>query len=315
MFSRALLIRGGALGDFILTLPVAARLRALAPGARVEIMAGPAFTPLAVQPDGAHAARSIEYGPMARFFARGTELDPSLATYFASFDLVVGYLYDPDGIFAGNLSRAGVRRYLPGCHKPTGPGPATRQLAAVLRALGPQPTDLPPPRLTPTPDDLTAAGRLFHGNQPFVVLHPGSGSPAKNWPPGHWARLIGQALDETSLDVVLVFGEADEAVRATLAPLLSRPRLATVNHPPLRELAALLARARAFAGHDSGVSHLAAAAGTPALLLYGPTDPKVWAPQHPHVRVLTAPGGDLTALVPGEVWSALRRLLPAAIPA
>ena len=55
---------------------------------------------------------------------------------------------------------------------------------------------------------------------------------------------------------------------------------------PLEELVELLASCRLFLGHDSGISHLAAACGVPSLLLFGPTDPVMWAPPAPHVRVI-----------------------------
>jgi ADP-heptose:LPS heptosyltransferase len=53
----------------------------------------------------------------------------------------------------------------------------------------------------------------------------------------------------------------------------------------LYELACWLAKARLYIGNDSGITHLAAAVGTPVLALFGPTDPEVWAPRGRHVRV------------------------------
>jgi ADP-heptose:LPS heptosyltransferase len=55
----------------------------------------------------------------------------------------------------------------------------------------------------------------------------------------------------------------------------------------LSELAKRLASARVFVGNDSGISHLAAAVGTPVVALFGPTDPRVWAPRGPMVEVIT----------------------------
>jgi len=53
----------------------------------------------------------------------------------------------------------------------------------------------------------------------------------------------------------------------------------------LYELACWLGRARLYVGNDSGITHLAAAAGAPVLALFGPTDPSVWVPRGPNVRV------------------------------
>jgi ADP-heptose:LPS heptosyltransferase len=62
-----------------------------------------------------------------------------------------------------------------------------------------------------------------------------------------------------------------------------------VHIDDLYELARWLAQARLFVGNDSGITHLAAAVGTPVLALFGPTDPAVWAPRGPHVQVGRTP--------------------------
>src|SRR5258705_12700005 len=106
--NRILVIRGGAIGDFILTLPALKALREAHPDAHIEILGYKHITVLAENRFYAQAVRSMEYGPLSSFFAKNSELPPELATYFARFDLIISYLYDPDGIFANNLRRCGV---------------------------------------------------------------------------------------------------------------------------------------------------------------------------------------------------------------
>ena len=81
---------------------------------------------------------------------------------------------------------------------------------------------------------------------------------------------------------------------------------------PLPALGALLARCREFLGHDSGISHLAAAVGTPCVLLFGPTDPDIWAPPYPSVEIVRAPDGFMGRLdisnVLGSVEAALVKI-------
>jgi heptosyltransferase-2 len=77
---------------------------------------------------------------------------------------------------------------------------------------------------------------------------------------------------------------------------------------PLPQLAAVLERS-VFIGHDSGISHLAAAAGAKCILLFGPTDPDVWAPRNNNVRVLKAPDGRLDDLRIEQVQAALAAAL------
>src|SRR5438105_13822769 len=106
--NRILVIRGGAIGDFILTLPALKALRGAYPHAHIEILGYKHIAVLAENRFYAQAVRSIEYGPLSTFFAKNAELPSELATYFAGFDSLISYLYDPDGIFETNLRRCGV---------------------------------------------------------------------------------------------------------------------------------------------------------------------------------------------------------------
>ena len=113
MKPRILVIRGGAIGDFILTLPAVRLLRENFPDAHLEILGYRHIVALAEGRFYADATRSIEYGPMAGFFIPRSVLAPDLVEYFASFQQVVSYLFDPDGFFEANLRRAGVKNLLP----------------------------------------------------------------------------------------------------------------------------------------------------------------------------------------------------------
>ncbi|MFL6598169.1 MAG: glycosyltransferase family 9 protein, partial [Chthoniobacterales bacterium] len=77
--NRILVIRGGAIGDFILTLPALKALRDARPQAHIEILGYKHIAALAENRFYAQAVYSIEYGPLARFFARNSELPAKLA--------------------------------------------------------------------------------------------------------------------------------------------------------------------------------------------------------------------------------------------
>src|SRR5438094_3339411 len=111
---RILVIRGGAIGDFILTLPTLKALRDACPHAYIEILGYRHIAALAENRFYAQAVRSIEYGPLSSFFAKNSELPAELANYFASFDLIISYLFDPDRIFENNLRRCRVENLLRG---------------------------------------------------------------------------------------------------------------------------------------------------------------------------------------------------------
>ena len=310
MKPRILVIRGGAIGDFILTLPAIALLRENFPDAEIEILGYEHIVALAHGRFYATAIRSIEYSAMAGFFVPGSALAPDLAEYFAGFQQVISYLFDPDGFFEGNLRRAGVKNLLPAYVKIDDSQHAAQQLARPLGRLALF-LDDPAARLHPTEADRTFA-RQFLGDSPapVVAVHPGSGSPRKNWPLENWTALgrwLGSLPEKPR--VLLIGGEADTAQFATLPAAWSALDLLVARDLPLPHLAAVLERCRLFIGHDSGTSHLAAAVGARCVLLFGPTDPAVWAPANPGVRVLPAPEGDLAQLAVETVQAAVAAAL------
>lgn len=140
----------------------------------------------------------------------------------------------------------------------------------------------------------------------FLAVHPGSGSQTKNW--GGFLDLVKALCPRDSF--LLVQGPADiEACR----PLLRLPGV-RAHSLSLRLLGGLLAKAGLFVGNDSGVTHLAAAFGTPVLALFGPTDPAIWSPVGPVVRTLRAKDGEMSCLSLAEVEAEARSLLGAGRP-
>jgi heptosyltransferase-2 len=308
---RILVIRGGALGDFILTLPAVRLIRETFPEAEVEILGYPRIAALAEGRFYASCVRSIDYGPLAGFFARNGALNAELSGYFAGFQQVISYLYDPDGIFEANLRRAGVRHYLSAYRRPE-TRLAAREWAAPLEALALFLED-PAARVFLTEVDRAGARAWVGGGGHMrLALHPGSGSPRKNWSADKWAT-IGEEFWRLFPDgeIVLVAGEADGEALRVLERAWEGRRVRWALGLELPALAAVLAECGRFAGHDTGIAHLAAAVGARCFLLFGPTDPAIWAPVNDGVRVLRAPCGDLAQLGFLEVWGQLRGFLTA----
>lgn len=312
MKPRILVIRGGAIGDFLLTLPAIRLLRENFPAAHLEILGYRHIIALADGRFYADATRSIEYSAMAGFFIPRSELAPDLTEYFASFQQVVSYLFDPDGFFEANLRRAGVKNLLPAYAKIDDSEHAARQLARPLQSLALYLEDHATTVHPSAEDRAFADDFLGANNTPLIALHPGSGSPRKNWPLESWIALGNWLLVRNPHPrLLLIGGEADYAQLDALSAAWGEASVLVARDLPLPHLAALLARCRLFLGHDSGVSHLAAAAGAPCLLLFGPTDPAVWAPANPHVSTLVAPAFDLAALPLERVQMEITRLLDA----
>lgn len=310
MKPRILVIRGGAIGDFVLTLPAIRLLRENFPGAEIEILGYEHIIELARGRFYADATRSIEYGAMAGFFVPNSTLAPDLVAYFASFQQVVSYLFDPDLFFENNLRRAGVKNLLPAYAKIDDSEHAAGQLARPLQRMALFLDDAAA-RLHPSAEDQARA-ELFLGasTAPVIAIHPGSGSPRKNWPAENWAALARWLHErEPQSRLLLVGGEADEAQLTAVQSALRDREVLVAQHLPLPVLAAVLERCRLFLGHDSGISHIAAAVEAPCVLLFGPTDPAVWAPQNAGVKVLTADSGDLRQLSVETMQAAVEEAL------
>lgn len=306
---RILIIRGGALGDFVLTLPALALVRAAFSEAHIELLGYPHIASLALHGGYVNAVRSVDYGPVAGFFAKNGTLDPALLEYFAGFQQVISYLYDPHKIFEDNMRRAGVKYYLPAFRQVT-ERHAAREWAAPLESLALF-LEEPAARLVLSGSVRSEARAWLGGEVPLrLALHPGSGSVSKNWPVEGWGEVGRRFLrDFPEGQLVLVGGEADERSLGVLQAQLEGEKVRVANHLPLPLLAGVLAECGCFAGHDTGVSHLAAAVGARCVLLFGPTNPAIWAPQNAGVQVLPAPQSDWSQLTPGMVWRGVNALL------
>jgi heptosyltransferase-3 len=303
---RILVIRGGAIGDFVLTLPAIKLLRDAFPDARLEILGHKHIAALAEKRFYADAVRSIESAALARFFTKELEPEPEFAAYFASFDLILSYLHDPDRIFENNVRAAGEALFLPGPSKLDNSEHASLQLARPLAALGLSLVE-PAARIFPGSNDREAIRHLrADDRQSTIVLHPGSGSETKNWPVENWIALA-NILRSESNRLLIVAGEAERDRIVQLRTAVHGDQVQFAENLPLPQLAALL-EGQSFVGHDSGISHVAAAVGARCLLLFGKTDPVIWAPANANVTVLRAPAGEMPRLEVETVAYELMRI-------
>ncbi len=304
MFRRNVLIfHGGALGDFVLSWPLALALGRLFPQNRIiyitqsqkgalaervlkvdwvdveggwhHLFGDPAGLPAAAVKllGNAHSVYSFVSTPAdswTRHVRRLTGLDE-----------VVSLQTTPPGDYAGHATQYLVEQLQ--CRPVV--QSAVRQL---LRSIGEQ------------------GIRAFAPAEGGVLIHPGSGSPQKCWPMDRFIQLVGR-LRDAGRTVRIVLGDVEaerwdarQIEQLSAAAEVLRP----VNHV---ELAGHLAGASLVVANDSGPGHLAAVLGVPTVSLFGPTDPKVWRPVGPCVEVLHA--RPLEALTVGDVCNAARRML------
>jgi len=315
-FMKILFIRGGALGDFIVTLPTLRLLREKWPDAHIEVLGHPHLAEIALHRHYLNGVRSVNHGPLSAFFTPRAVLDPAWMDYIGSFDLVLSYFYDPDELFLVNLRRCQPGEIL--TRSPRVPDnfgrPAARHFAGIVAPLGLALADDAASDLFPTPADAGAARAFLSGMKPgarLVAVHPGSGSETKNWPPESWAELgwrLAEAVPQLAL--LVVEGEADAAPAQAVVEAWKHVPHLRARLLPLPILAALLRESALFLGHDSGITHLAAATrrDLPVIALFGPTDPAVWAPPRAGVRALRGEP-TLRNIYVDEVFHAARKIL------
>src|SRR3989475_11065804 len=226
---KILVIRGGAIGDFILTLPVLAALRQQFPDARLEVLGYPHIAQLALAGGLADDMKSIEARALASFFARDGQLDEGLARYFAGFALIISYLYDPDEIFQSNVGRCSAAQFIVGPHRPEEKLAlhATEGFLKPLERLAIYEAD--PVPILPINQQPSTLHQL--------ALHPGSGSERKNWPEENWMRLIQHLQTATRFSFLLVGGEAEVGRLRRLSVVFPPDRLELAQCLPFAELA------------------------------------------------------------------------------
>ena len=166
-------------------------------------------------------------------------------------------------------------------------------------------------RALPAPDDRSHAGDFFlrqvsgkgiaipkidcaveRGN--FAAIHPFSGSPRKNWPL-HRFRELACKLDLPAKWCAGPEEKLDDSMRFR----------------NLWDLACWIATARVYIGNDSGITHLAAAVGTPVVAIFGASDPAIWAPRGERVRIVD---GEFDTISVDQVSIAVRDLLERGLP-
>jgi len=282
-----LVIRGGAIGDFILTLPALAALRQQFPNAHIEVLGYPHIAELALTGGLVQRVQSIEARALAGFVARNGELSEELAEYFSGFNLIISYLYDPDGIFQANVARCSKAQFIAGPHRPEEKLNihATEVFLKPLERLAIFDADAVP-RLP--------VGRAFETSirtGRWLAVHPGSGSEKKNWPEPKWEELLRYLIQSTTFHLLLVGGEAERGRLERLEAALPPTRIKVMQSAPLPELARWLAACLAFVGHDSGISHLAAAVGARSLILWGDSSEAIWRPRGLEMTVVRDANG------------------------
>jgi heptosyltransferase-3 len=294
-----LVIRGGAIGDFILTLPVLATLRNAFPGSRIELLANPSIASLAIEFRLADKVRDVNSLMFTALFSQQAKCSPETEKWLGGFDLIISYSHDPERVFETSLRKYSKAKTIVGPHRPSDSSAdhASTQLLEPARLLGLGSLD---------PGKWTLDVERSPSNT--VAVHPGSGSRQKNWPEEKWRGFLRHLVATTDDSILVIGGEAERDRLPSLAEIIPATRRQMAVDLPLVELADRLKNCRAFIGHDSGITHLAAVLGVECIVLWGPTIAHVWRPLGPNVHVVKNATG-LSFLPINQVVNALNSLL------
>ncbi len=285
-----LIIHPGTLGDVLLSLPAIRSVRRCYPSHDLGLLAKEEVASLLRACGEIEAQFPLEGAALTCLLSGPDAVQPVLHEWLSQCDLAVCWMKDPGGRLASTLRSLGVPRSIVASPRESGleAGHQTERFLQTLAEMGsPVPPDVP----LDLPESLLAGAEAFSSppgpDSPpgTIVLHPGSGSPHKCAPASLFARLA-ESLTHKGFSPLLVGGPADDEALAQVArACVSRPRI--LQGLDLLPMAGVLARADLFVGHDSGLTHLAAALHMPTIALFGPTDPRRWGPRGPQVTVVT----------------------------
>ncbi|TPL80646.1 glycosyltransferase family 9 protein [Mesorhizobium sp. B2-3-12] len=299
-FSSILIIQTKFIGDIVLASTLARNLRLEFPGARIVFLCEAQFESFVV----AHGIAS-EVVPFRRTRMRGTPLERGKELYAMvralrrhRFDLTIDLTDSKTSRIVSGLVNARTRvGYNPPERslrllerqpanlfaKPYGFGGQhfVYRYLSPLEALGIE-LRVTVPSIQPPPFEAAKALALLgrHRIRPkaFVAVHAGASFEGRQWQPARFAEAIDQIAAETGLGVVLVGGPGERETAAQILAGTATPVVDLVGALSLESLLAVLAQARLFLGNESGPMHMAAAAGTPVVGLFGLTHPSRWGP-------------------------------------
>lgn len=284
-----------------MTLPALAELRALAPHASIDLVAGSWNAAVAQAIPSVNRVEALDASWLAR--GQGGRGFPALLLQARrwrarQYDLAINF--EPDIRSNLLLAASGAAR-LAGFFS-AGGGPlldvalpydtrvhtADNAVALVRAALGRR-SDVAPGAALAIPESARAeaAGLLDGRHEPIVAVHASGGRAIKQWPERRFADVARAIIERREGTIVLTGSAADRAHVDAVASLLPSGRVIDLaGGLDLIALAAVIERATLLVTGDTGPMHLAAAVGTPVVAIFGPSDPVRYAPRGPLDRVV-----------------------------
>ena len=280
---QVLVFLRGALGDCLMTLPFLAGLAEYWQTSGLNLVGDPKVLRLLANQGFVCGVFSQDAAGWAGLYATPAKLPPDLESFVLQHRRAAVMARRNDDPIVDGLTALGLD-VMPFPSRP----PENKRIHLADHIF--ETTGIPrlesAPLIRHTGDGLRQAEQIAEdmGLEPgtYLVVHPGSGSESKNYPLKYWLETARHIEADIGLRSVFVLGPAD----SKLGEVLQAEDARLARNMPLDVLAGFISRAVAYAGCDSGVSHLAAGLGVPTVAVFGPTDPVCWAPRGPQVSVL-----------------------------
>lgn len=289
--ARVLLIRLRSLGDCVLTTPAIALLHAHRPDLRIAVMVEDRFAAIF---DNNPAVSEILPPSASLAFRFRPALSINLHGGPQSARLTLASLARRRAAYSHFRTRIAYNITIPRAQDILGQERTVHtaeHVASAMFFLGVPQSEIP------------RASLFLSGRTPLksklAIVHPFASAPSKAWPAEKFAALCRWLRSERGYEVAVVGASTDDFKPFTEFLTLKGANLETIKRS--------LASAALFAGNDSGPAHMAAAFGLPVTVLYGTSDPVIWAPWRTRSEIVTAP--ESLAAVPFEtVRDAVARL-------
>lgn len=272
----------GALGDLLLSLPAVYSIKKHFSPCRLHLISRTDLAGVIVASGIADEVSSNEKAMYADFF-REDSLPVSACEFLRKMHAVFVFMKMTDQTFMENL-----RKHVPLCRSlSTVPQQGERvhvaayQLGELQRAGI---SSCGTPRLCVAPLVGLGSGR------PIVTIHPGSGGKRKRWDLRGFVEVMEALAEVGPYRFLVLLGPAERGMQEECGRLISARNIPgdIVSDRPVPYISSLLAMSSLFVGSDSGITHLASMIGTPSVAVFGPTDPALWGPLGPSVRIVKA---------------------------
>ena len=274
-----LIVRLGALGDVVHTIPAAAALRAAFPGSRIDWLVDAKHRAIVDLVTAVDTVVPLEHPTVAGWSAviaalRRTRYDVALDLQGLLKSAVLARASGARrviGFSIWHLREKTARPFYSDAHDAEG-GHVIAKNLRLLHALGVDDAEIRFPLADP-PSPALEYLRQRLGPRPFGLINAGAAWPNKRWPPERFGQLAAFLRDACGVVPVILWGPGEEALAARVTASAS----GTAMEAPRTTVADLVALARASTiviSGDTGPLHIATAVGTPTVSLYGPTDPQ-----------------------------------------